>query len=182
MPWITLPFKDKRINVLSEHFGVGGIPFFVVIDPATGKVITEEGRGAVTEDPEGADFPWVPKPLSSVEGAGGKLNDNACLIYNESNMKDETMEILKKVANQNWDQWKKEGKEPQLYFFHGKGGDLAKRVLEFTKVTGDTALLILDIPSRCKYICSLKEALTEETLNVFVDSWKAGKLQAVPLG
>ena len=34
----------------------------------TGKVITTDGRSIVVEDPEGANFPWKPKPLSELIG------------------------------------------------------------------------------------------------------------------
>jgi len=152
-----------------------------VIDPATGKNITTEGRGAVAADPEGADFPWYPKALSSVESASGTLNSSACLVYNDSNLKDDIIAMMNKVATSHWDQWKSEGKEPLLHFFYGKGGDLASRVLEFTNVKTDPALLILDIPSGTKYICQLNGPLTEGDFCTFVNSWKDGKLESLPL-
>jgi len=180
MPWISLPFQDKRTEELSEYFEVQGIPYFVVIDPATGKNITTQGRSAVTEDPTGAEFPWHPKPLASIESAIESINTSPSLFYNDSNLTPETTAILNKVATSNWDHWKAEGKEPQLHFFYGKNGDLAKRVLEFTSVTAEPALIILDIPSGRKYVGTISEPF-EESLRTFVDSWKAGSLSPVSL-
>jgi len=90
MPWIALPLNDKRIAELSDQYNVEGIPTFVIVDPATGKTINDDGRGAVSADPQGQEFPWHPKPLNHVDSAGSVLNDNPCLIYLDSNLSDET--------------------------------------------------------------------------------------------
>lgn len=59
-PWAALPFGKRDIKeALSKKFKVGGIPSLVILD-AEGKTITKEGRAAVSEDPEGANFPWTP--------------------------------------------------------------------------------------------------------------------------
>jgi nucleoredoxin len=57
MPWLALPFDDRaRKAALSEKYGVRGIPTLVILDGKTGKLITTDGRGKVTQDPKG--FPW----------------------------------------------------------------------------------------------------------------------------
>ena len=56
MPWLALPFDEKRYKALSSHFEVEGIPTLVLLSP-DGKVITTNGRVAVYADPEGKDFP-----------------------------------------------------------------------------------------------------------------------------
>jgi len=63
MPWLALPFDEKRYQALSSHFEVEGIPTLVLLSP-TGKVMTTKGREAVLADPEGKDFPnWGPKQV-----------------------------------------------------------------------------------------------------------------------
>jgi nucleoredoxin len=65
-PWVALPFADRtRKEALSKKFKVQGIPSFVIVD-AEGNTITTDGRGAVTKDPTGVNFPWKPKPLSEL--------------------------------------------------------------------------------------------------------------------
>jgi nucleoredoxin len=44
---------------LSKKFKVNGIPSLVILGPG-GETITTEGRAAVSEDPSGAKYPWVP--------------------------------------------------------------------------------------------------------------------------
>jgi len=181
MPWLSLPYKDSRIEELSDFFGVEGIPFFVVLDPVTGKVINKAGRSAVSADPEGSEFPWHPKALNSVEAAADKLNEETCLIYIDSNLGEDSINALNHVATSHWDQWKAQGKEEYpLHFFHGKDGSLAKRVKEFVKVDGDPCLIILDIGGRQKFI-SDDTAGTRENFNTFVSSFLAGSLVGQPI-
>jgi len=67
MPWVALPFADRDAKAaLSAKFKVQGIPTFVLIDGATGDLITDKARDDVMVDPQGADFPWAPKPFSEL--------------------------------------------------------------------------------------------------------------------
>lgn len=60
MPWVALPYslRDKK-NSLSKKFKVQGIPSLVILD-SDGATITTDGREAVSNDPKGANFPWIP--------------------------------------------------------------------------------------------------------------------------
>lgn len=51
---------------LAAKFAVSGIPTLIILDGATGQVITSNGRAAVSQDPNCNDFPWRPKPLSEL--------------------------------------------------------------------------------------------------------------------
>jgi len=176
MPWLAIPYKDKRISELSDLYGVQGIPTFVIVDPATGQIINANGRSVVEADPQGADFPWHPKPLESVETAAAVLNDHACLIYIDSNLNDDTKGVLNTVASHYVEKWKSENKDPSVLFFWGKSGGLAQRVKEFTKVSGDPALLILDIPEEGKFVASLTGTPSEADFKTFVEGYLAGSL------
>jgi len=46
MPWLALPYGDKRKGALSGKFKVRGIPKLVILSP-TGALISENGRGEV---------------------------------------------------------------------------------------------------------------------------------------
>lgn len=54
---------------------MSGIPTLVLLEADTGKTITTDGRSIVVEDPEGANFPWKPKPLSELIGEKFITND-----------------------------------------------------------------------------------------------------------
>lgn len=59
-PWAALPYSKRDVKeALSKKYKVRGIPSFVILD-GEGKTITTEGRGAVSDDPTGENFPWTP--------------------------------------------------------------------------------------------------------------------------
>jgi len=65
-PWLALPFVDRsKKEALSKKFKVQGIPTLVIVDKQ-GKTITTDGRSAVTEDPTGENFPWIPPTFAEV--------------------------------------------------------------------------------------------------------------------
>ena len=77
MPWLALPYEDRaRKEALSKRFKVSGIPSLVFVTD-TGELITTDGRSAIMDDPEGAEFPWTPKTFAeslgtSFIGQGGE--------------------------------------------------------------------------------------------------------------
>merc|ERR1711975_163861 len=66
MPWLALPYVDRsKKDALSKKFKVQGIPTLVIVDKE-GKTITTDGRSAVTEDPTGENFPWIPPTFADI--------------------------------------------------------------------------------------------------------------------
>merc|ERR1712230_254463 len=79
-PWLALDYSDrKRKEQLSNLFGVEGIPSVVIIDK-DGSTITKNGRAALSGDPEGADYPWYPKPVANLNGGPGDINEAATVV------------------------------------------------------------------------------------------------------
>ena len=59
MPWLALPLSAKaEKNRLSTQYGINGIPSLILLDGATGSVISMEGRSIIMQDPNGEKFPW----------------------------------------------------------------------------------------------------------------------------
>jgi len=68
MPWAALPFSERDIKSnLSSKFKVNGIPTLVVLN-TDGSLITAKARSNVSEDPEGVQFPWIPKTFTEELG------------------------------------------------------------------------------------------------------------------
>ena len=58
MPWLALPFAERALKqTLSKRFKVSGIPSLVLVDGATGQVLSKDGRSVIMSDPQGTDFP-----------------------------------------------------------------------------------------------------------------------------
>nr|XP_043606597.1 probable nucleoredoxin 1 [Erigeron canadensis] len=65
MPWLALPFGDKRKQSLGRLFKVNGIPLLVALGP-TGKTITTEARGVIML--HGAEaFPFSDERMAEIE-------------------------------------------------------------------------------------------------------------------
>lgn len=68
-PWTALPFAAReQKGALSKKFKVQGIPTLVLLDGKTGKTLTVDGREVLSDDPEGAAFPWPKKSLLDLLG------------------------------------------------------------------------------------------------------------------
>merc|ERR1711988_1708217 len=68
MPWLGLPYseRDLKAELAAEH-NCRGIPYLVIIDGATGKTITTDGRAEVSATNFIQTFPWKPTPMSMDE-------------------------------------------------------------------------------------------------------------------
>ena len=47
-------------------YNVDAIPTLIFVDGKTGKVISEDGKSIISDDPQGKNFPWKPKPFSEI--------------------------------------------------------------------------------------------------------------------
>ena len=67
--WLALPYAARDVKAaLSKKYKVSGIPTLVLLDGATGEVITTDARSDVDADPEGKSFPWKPKTFFEALG------------------------------------------------------------------------------------------------------------------
>lgn len=187
MPWLALPFDQQRYKALSSHFEVSGIPTLVVLSPE-GKVITTKGRAAASADPEGKEFPWLPKPVNSVEEVAGDLNDTPAVIVlcEEASAGDQAAITAaltgpaKAAAT---------GGEPDMIFAtaHTAGNVSAqvRRLCELDDSKG-VAMVLLDIPDEGGFYVwegpkggssdDDAKAITQETIEKFVADYRAKTL------
>ncbi|ETW08176.1 hypothetical protein H310_02512 [Aphanomyces invadans] len=68
MPWTAVPYAARDIHKsLNAQYKVQGIPTLVIVDE-NGNTINTNARGKVMQDPEGVNFPYVPKTLPQMLG------------------------------------------------------------------------------------------------------------------
>jgi len=185
MPWLAIPNGDPRKGKLSKYFEVEGIPMFVLIDAATGETITTKARANVSTDPEGADFPWWPKPLSDMVAEGpGDINDTLTLCVMMEGctpaVVDAAKTVLEPIAAA-----AKEKKEELSFLYAAAVGGPTEQIRKLTKVGPPTAtpqLLLMDIADNGGYYVSPAAEVTADTVTGFLEAYKAGGLQRQQLG
>lgn len=178
MPWLALPYeKRQEKELLSDTFGVQGIPTFVVLNP-DGTVITTEGRAKVMGDPKGEQLPmgWLPQPFNDVNEDPNPLNEEQCVIMLGSSAS--ACEAVKSVAGEYYAAAGKDVENMPLRFFSGPDGGVTSQLRKLTGVEGEK-LILLDIPSDgAFYVCDVTaNEINADGVKKFLASFKAGELE-----
>jgi len=187
MPWHALKYEQRDIkDSLSEHFGVQGIPTFVMLD-AQGNTITTGARGAVGNDPKGADFPWEPKAVNDLQSPDG-INDTPSLCL----MLDGVAEAEQAAAVSTFESAvvpmyeavkAAGGEQPYLFFVAKNGGGVVDRVRQLCKL-GDAPskpqLVMVDVPEEGSFSLPSDVAVDAASIKTFLDDHKAEKLTISP--
>jgi len=186
-PWLALSYGDHaRKEELSNYFGVRGIPSLVIMN-AQGEVITKDGRGAISSDPKGLEFPWTPKPVSNLKAGPGNINEvTTVLCFCEKSgeeaqgLCEATMTPLAEKYNA---QAKAEGEEDPKFAFVmvSEADDLATRLRAMMKMEASDAvqMMICDIPDQGGYYKgpTCDGALTAEVLDQLMADYESKKLE-----
>jgi len=185
MPWLALPFADReKKEQLSKLFGVNGIPSFHIIEH-DGTVINNNGRSAVGGDPEGAEFPWHPKPVNDLSAGPDGINDTPSIVVLMEKVAAEKQtaatDALTVVASRVLDEAKAKKEDAPFCFYTGvSAGGITDRVRDLCKAgdAGETPqLFLLDIPDNGGYYkAEAGSAIDEATLDAFLQAYKAGTL------
>lgn len=186
MPWLAVPYEDRaRAAALSSLCEVQGIPSFVLVDGATGKFINKAGRGIVSEDPEGHNFPWTPKPVNELNGSSASsLNETAAVIlFAEKEDPAAAVQAMTAVAK------KAEGKGDEeesndLTFLYAKEHPIVARVKQLMSYqAGAPVVAILDIPQESVFYSKIMSIgdVTTEAVQQFVSDYRAGLLDKLPI-
>lgn len=137
MPWIALPFADRKAKEqLSQSLGVEGIPTFVILDK-DGSVINDNGRSIPSTDPKGEEFPWYPKSVRSLEDPDG-INDTTSLIVlaeEASAESRQTVEAALKIVADEYVEKAKKSEDDKVLFFLG-GPDDTQIIQQIRRLTG----------------------------------------------
>lgn len=191
MPWLSIPYGDKRKKHLSTHFKIEGIPTLVLLDE-NWDIIEKNGRAAVMSDQEGAKFPWHPEPLNVLDdNHAAAINEGPALIYltdGKEEVVKKAQELMFPVAEKYVKEQKKSQKEAggpleELFFLYEneEGDEIADAVRSFFKLPQRSPLLFLvDCAEKRKYEFPAGEITTETIQNV-VDQFKSKSLEYIPL-
>lgn len=196
MPWLALSYTDrKRKEMLSDHFGVSGIPSIAIVDP-DGTVITKDGRAAISSDPTGEEFPWHPKPVFNLKGGPGNINEVPTVIALCETQDPETQKAIEEAMNPISIRFKDEAKaageeDPKIAFaIATESGGIPARLREIFKlpaIEGTSAslpakLCLCDIPDNGGYYVGADGDITASAVEQFVDGYLAKTLERNQLG
>jgi len=174
MPWKALPHEDERKEELDSMFEVSGIPTLVVIDAKTGALISKSGRAKVDSDPEGAEFPWHPKPLNELDGECVEyINDTPVVVAFEDS--DAVREVMEPLAAA-WVAADKERGEASMMWLWAGGHELVGRVRQICKIPDSCKLAVLDVGEGMTYQSDV-DTLTSEAIDALTKDFQAGKLE-----
>merc|ERR1712039_418021 len=146
MPWLALPYaKRAEKELLSDTFGVQGIPSFVVLRP-DGTVLSTDGRSKVMSDPKGENLPdgWLPQPFNDVNDDPSPLNEEQCAIM--FGTCPGAMQVMKVVAQEFYNAAGTDVDEMPVKFFNAPPGSVTEQLRKLTGIVDDK-LILLDIPS-----------------------------------
>lgn len=179
--YLKLDYSQRDLkSTISDHFGVRGIPSLCVVDLATGRTITDKGRGGVSEDTDAKDFPWAEKPIDYLGGSNiANVNEFPMLIVfadneNSDEQKEAALKACTPAAERVFKKAEESGDDAEMKFAVEKGtsgfGDRLRDTLGFKK--GEQVVAIFNLGDRkgffSKDIKSMED-VTEEKIDAFVN-------------
>lgn len=181
-PWLALPYKERDLKTsISESFKVQGIPTLCVVDCATGKVVSSDGRGGVMKDPDCNEFPWPKKTVDWLAGANiAPINDTAFLVVFSKGKTDEesqaALDALKPLADEEKARADAAEEDMEMEFRVDKGCDFTDRLTGLVKDMGDNIVVIFNIGEEngTMGITSIADVTTENVRALIAD-FKAEK-------
>jgi thiol-disulfide isomerase/thioredoxin len=81
MPWPTIELNSAPANKLKSKYNIRGIPTLIVVSPTDGSTISTNGRGDVTNNPNGCIAKWK-KSVVIKEGPSISSFTGGCTIFN----------------------------------------------------------------------------------------------------
>jgi len=185
MPWLAIPQGDKRVSQLKKAFDVEGIPTLVLIDGETGSTITADARSAVDNDPEGASFPWPPKPVNALHETASGINETTalCVLMEgcATAVQNAVLAAITPLAEASIAEAKAGGGDELLFFYASERGggpvDQIRKLTKLGEVAAQPQLLLLDIPDEGGYYTAPPAEVTAESVKAFLADFRAGKLE-----
>ncbi|KAI9193671.1 thioredoxin-like-domain-containing protein [Polychytrium aggregatum] len=200
MPWLALSRMEgaEALIEFGELYTIDGIPQLVIVD-SDGNVINRDAVASIHADPEGANFPWVPKRLcdisESFSSAGYTPSEKTSLILFSESASQTEQDALERAMLSIVGEYSspKDGRklsissqfvEPSVIFFTGKAvTPVSTNVRQMVSLPYDEAkgpqALLLDIPNEKYHV--YEGSISEDSLRNLLSSYQNGTLDMTPL-
>jgi len=179
--WLALPWScSAQRDELNSLFEVSGIPCLVIVDE-NGQVINKNARGAISQDPRGAAFPWAP-PLVGDMGAPEGIDESPSVcIFMEMVTSEQQKAItseMERVAEFHAASAKFKGEDPEFRFFCAKASEgPVPRIRKMCEIPIDDAsapqMLLLDLSDNGGFYKSEETEITGASINAFIKSYQS---------
>lgn len=188
MPWLAITPNDPRKMTITRHFNIEGIPTFIMLSP-DGKVINDNARGSIMEDPDGANFPWPTPLVMDVEENGHLLNESPSLVVMAGSADDAakaTVEaalvaVASAQAEANGEADDDDDDDDKIAFFMSKtaDGNVAAQLSRLTNThpSAKPLAVLIDIPDNGGYYTCEAPVDSEGVLKTFVNDYKEDRLE-----
>ncbi|KAL8455828.1 hypothetical protein Emag_000402 [Eimeria magna] len=194
MNWLAVPFKDAATRAVAQDtLGVRSLPTLIWVD-SKGEILTRRGVASVSNDPEGALFPWRDKAVKDVDEALESIAEEPVLLAFMDRATEETQEQVQKAMEEAAEALKQEAAgetlPPVPQFLTAKRGSprtaalrqICKEGLPAEGAEEEVSLLILDVFSQKVYVFPRgTKPLTKESLLEFVGQYRSELLEGRPL-
>jgi nucleoredoxin len=172
MPFLALPFSKRSEKAeLSSNFKVNGIPTLILLDAKTGKIINEEGRGAISAETYIEDYPFLPKPVNDIAASMSGINDEKCFLYlMDSAPKEEQTLLTEELMTVAETELKKpDDQQIVTRFFTAKGGGPISQIRTGCGLDSKTQMVILNFDDNGAFYVPADGSDIVGFLNAFKD-------------
>jgi nucleoredoxin len=179
--WLALPWASKtQREELNSLFDVSGIPCLVIVDE-NGKVINKNARGAVSNDPSGVAFPWMPPLVGSLEAPEGIDETPSLCVFMEMATPEQQKDLIsqmERVAEKYVASVKAKGEEPEFKFFCARTSEgPVSHIRTLCEIPSDDAklpqMLLLDINDNGGFYKSEDNEITETSIEALIKSYQS---------
>merc|ERR1712226_1422331 len=122
-------------------------------------------------DPEGAEFPWYPKPVNDVNEVTDGLNEEVCvvvLLHGASDAdKTKRMDNLKLVAAKYYSEAKTKKTDPKYrFFFESEKGQISGQIRSLTSSGDDAKTIILNLGDSGSFYNAKKKVMCRDCCRI----------------
>jgi len=184
MPWLALDYNSDKFDMmkstLSEMFDVSGIPHLGVVDGSDGSMVSKSAPGA-SADPEGKNFPWLPKPMYTfTEGELDGINDHKSIVLMmEKGNVENKRDIYQFLSAHAEAQMALKGKRVFFHFGSLEDNSIAPQIRKFTGIGDENCMVCLEFQT--KSVWKTKLPTSAEEVITFANEITAGKAERKPL-
>jgi len=182
--WLAVPWQDSaRRNDLNALFEVSGIPALVIVDE-NGNIINKNGRGAISNDPLGDEFPWAPPAVGNLSAPQGINDAPAICVFMESATAEEQKKMLAEldsVAKKILEDAKSKNEDPKFLFYAARSDQgPVQKIRTMCGLPSDAqqlSMLLLDLADNGAYYTSDASEISITSLEDFMRSYEAKSLK-----